>query len=132
MSGLAAAIAAFVHPDDAAPLVEALNHSFATGETFSLNYRLRRADGVYRWMSGRAEPMRNEQGCIVQWYGLSHDIDDQMHADEALRESEQQLRRLVDALPTQIWAATPEGEPSYLNRRLAEYRGPDLEGSRCA
>jgi PAS domain S-box-containing protein len=127
MSGLAAVIAAFVHPDDAAPLVEALNHSFATGETFSLNYRLRRADGVYRWMSGRAEPMRNEQGCIVQWYGLSHDIDDQMHADEALRESEQQLRRLVDALPTQIWAATPEGEPSYLNRRLAEYVGLTLK-----
>ena len=50
-----------------------------------------------------------------------------MHADEALRESEQQLRRLVDALPTQIWAATPKGEPSYLNRKLADYVGLTLK-----
>ncbi|OWK22934.1 hypothetical protein AJ87_38885 [Rhizobium yanglingense] len=77
-SGLAAAIAALVHPDDATRLADALNHSFASGAAFSLNYRLRRADGVYRWMSARAEPLRDDGGRILQWYGLCHDIEDQM------------------------------------------------------
>ncbi|BCP55576.1 hypothetical protein K32_41930 [Kaistia sp. 32K] len=127
MNGLAAAIASLAHPDDIERLSQALERSIATGEPFALNYRLRRADGVYRWMAGRGEPLRDESGRIVQWYGLCHDIEDQLRTEEALRESEQQLRRLVDALPTQIWAAMPNGEPSYLNRRLAEYVGLTLD-----
>jgi PAS domain S-box-containing protein len=126
MNGLAAAIASLVHPDDAFGLSQALERSIATGERFALNYRLRRADGIYRWMAGRGEPLRDELGRIVQWYGLCHDVEDQLRTEEALRESEQQLRRLVDALPTQIWAALPNGEPSYLNRRLADYVGLSL------
>jgi PAS domain S-box-containing protein len=115
-----------VHPDDAAEVGNTLHRCLATGESFAMRYRLRRADGVYRWMQGRAEPMRDRDGRILQWYGLCHDIDDQMHAEDVLRRSEQQLRRLVDALPTQIWAATSEGEPSYLNKRLADYVGLTL------
>ena len=123
MSRLAATLAAIVHPDDAAGVTEALNHSFATGEPFASTHRLRRADGVYRWVSARAEPMRDEGGRIIQWYGLAHDIDDQMHAEEALRENEQSLRQLVDTLPTLIWAGEPNGEPSYINRKLVDYIG---------
>jgi hypothetical protein len=84
MGRLAAIIEGAVHPDDADSLKEALNHSFVTGERFSKKFRLRRADGVYRWVEGIAEPLRDESGRIVQWYGLSRDIDDQMHAEEAL------------------------------------------------
>ncbi|CAN7143042.1 MASE1 domain-containing protein [Rhizobium sp. LjRoot254] len=123
---LDAIIKAAVHAEDAAALSDALNRSLATGEHFALRYRLRRADGVYRWFDGSAEPLRDENGNIVQWYGLSHDVDDQLRAEEAVRESETQLRRLVDALPTQIWAAEANGEPSYLNRRLADYVGLTL------
>jgi PAS domain S-box-containing protein len=119
-------IEAGIHADDAAAFRSALERSLATGESFAQRYRLRRRDGVYHWMSSRAEPMRGEGGRIVQWYGLCHDIDDQLRAEAALRESERQLRRLVDALPTQIWAASGSGEPSYLNRRLADYVGLTL------
>ena len=66
-----------VHPDDATEFREALRRCLVTGESFAMRYRLRRADGVYRWMSSRAEPMRDQDGRIVQWYGLCHDIDDQ-------------------------------------------------------
>jgi PAS domain S-box-containing protein len=97
MSRLAATLAAIIHPDDAASVTEAFNHSFVTGERFSMQYRLRRADGVYRWVSGRAEPMRDERGHIVQWYGLAHDIDDQMRAEEALRQASDKLARATQA-----------------------------------
>ncbi|MFA1626454.1 PAS domain-containing protein [Rhizobium mongolense] len=126
-SGLAAAIAALVHPDDTTRLAEALNHSFATGEAFSLNYRLRRADGVYRWMSARAEPLRDEGGRILQWYGLCHDIEDQMHAEEALRERERFLWQLVETLPALIDCAAPDGEPVYRSQQLREFLGYELE-----
>jgi PAS domain S-box-containing protein len=112
-----------LHPDDAAKFRNALDHSLATGEPFFMRYRLRRADDVYRWLSSRAEPMHDESGRIVQWYGLCHDIDDQMHAEEALRKSERELQELVDALPIHIWSWTPTGELAYVNKRYLDHLG---------
>jgi PAS domain S-box-containing protein len=116
-----------IHPDDAAAFREVLSNCLATGGSFALRYRLRRADGVYRWMSSRAEPMRNPDGTIAQWYGLCHDIDDQIHADEALRRSERQLQQMIDTVPAVIWCMTPEGIPSYLNKRHTDLIGVPLK-----
>ncbi|UVF22716.1 PAS domain-containing protein (plasmid) [Microvirga terrae] len=124
---LAAAIATLFHPDDIAKLEQALTRSLTTGESFSLTYRLRHADGGYHWMSGRAEPLRDESGRIVQWYGLSHDIDDQVRIEEALRESERQLQQLIDTVPVQIWCVTPTGEPAYINKTMVDYIGLKLD-----
>ncbi|MER8953538.1 MASE1 domain-containing protein [Mesorhizobium sp. M0833] len=118
---LAAMIAATVHPDDAAAFGDTLSHCLATGERFSMRYRLRRADGVYHWMSSRAESMRDHAGLIVQWYGLCHDIDDQMQAEEALRRSELQLQQMIDAVPVRIWSAVPTGGPVYFNKRYQDH-----------
>ncbi len=122
-SRLAAMVEAVVHPEDAARVREAMNTSIRTGRPFSMTYRLRRADGVYRWMSGRAEPMREQNGSILQWYGLCHDIDDQMQAEAALQRSERELQQLVDALPVHIWSWTPEGKLAYVNKRSLEELG---------
>src|SRR3546814_2962705 len=82
---LAAIIDSVVHPDDATAVAEQLRSSLASGDGFSMRYRLRRADGVYRWVEGRAEPMRAHGGRIGQWYGRSNDIDDQLRAEVADR-----------------------------------------------
>lgn len=126
-SGLASFVEATVHPDDAARVGEAFTRSFLTGERFSTTYRLRRADGVYRWVNGSAEPLRDDSGRIVQWYGLSHDIDDQLRVEAALRRSERQLQQLIDTVPVQIWCVTPEGGPAYINKAMADYIGLNLE-----
>ncbi|NVP58305.1 MASE1 domain-containing protein [Mycoplana rhizolycopersici] len=123
MSRLAAAIHALVHPDDAAELLATARHSFATGEPFAQKYRMRRADGVYRWVDGRGEPLRDQGGAIVQWYVISIDIDDEMRAQEALRRSERQLQQMIDAVPALIWCMTPEGIPCYLNKRAVDVTG---------
>ncbi|MGX5850040.1 PAS domain-containing protein [Mesorhizobium sp. PL10] len=127
MSRLAAFMEAAVHPDDAASLKETLKHSFVTGERFTKKYRLRRADGVYRWVEGTAEPLRDESGRIVQWYGLSHDIDDQLRVEEALHERERSLWQLVETLPAMIDCAAPDGEPRYRSQQLREFLGYHLE-----
>lgn len=118
---LAAMIEACVHPDDTKEFGEALGRSLATGVSFSMRYRLRRADGVYHWVSSRAEPLRGQDGHIVQWYGLCHDIEEQVKGEEALRRSERQLQDMIDAVPVRIWSATPEGGMVYFNKRYQDH-----------
>jgi PAS domain S-box-containing protein len=126
ISRLAAAIQTLVHPDDAASLLETARRSFAAGEPFSMKYRMRRADGAYRWVDTRAEPLRNQSGAIVQWYVVSLDIDDEMRAQQALRDRERELSQLVDMVPVYIRRLTPEGEPIFFNKRLTDFIGVGL------
>jgi PAS domain S-box-containing protein len=119
----AAALRAAIHPDDAHHLWAELRRCLTSGQPFSMRYRLRRHDGAYRWMDGRAEPLRDEAGSIIQWYGLSHDIDDQLRVEEALRESERSLRQLVETLPALIYCAAPNGEPIYQSEKLSHFLG---------
>jgi len=127
MSRLAAAIATAIHPDDAPGFTEAFGHSLATGEPLFRKYRLHRADGVYRWVENRIEPLRDQDGVIVQWFGVSLDIDDEVRAQQALLRSERQLQQLIDTVPAVIWCATPEGIPCYLNKRATDVIGLTLK-----
>lgn len=115
-----------IHPDDAAAVTGAVQHAIMTGAPLSLRHRLRRSDGVYRWVDARAEPMRNAEGAIVQWYGACLDVDGQMHAEAALRRSEQQLQQLIDAVPALVWSTTPEGIPTYVSKRFTDVTGATL------
>ena len=124
---LAAAMKTLVHPDDADVLLEKVRQSVVTGEGYAMKYRLRRADGLYRWVDGRAEPLRDATGAITQWYAISIDIDDEVRAEKALRESERSLRQLVETLPAMIDCAAPDGEPIYRSKQLREFLGYNLE-----
>lgn len=122
-----AVVKTIIHPDDAIAVHSAVHGGIATGEPYGLRHRLRRSDGVYHWVDARAEPMRNAEGEIVQWYGVCLDIDAQMRAEESLRQSERQLQYLADTVPMQIWCVTPTGEPSYINKTMMDYIGMTLE-----
>ena len=82
---------AFLHPDDFPETAEAFYHAIQTGTPYQAVHRLRRADGEYRWHHARGEPLRDRQGRIVQWYGLSVDIDERKKAEDRLRRSEAYL-----------------------------------------
>jgi PAS domain S-box-containing protein len=125
--GLPSAIETIVHPDDRSMLRGALQHSFETGEPFALKFRNRRWDGVYRWTEGRAEPLRDENGCIVRWYGANVDIDDFVTSQDALKERERFVWQVVETLPAMVDCAAPDGEPIYRNKQLREFLGYDLE-----
>jgi PAS domain S-box-containing protein len=81
----------FLHPDDLAETANAFSHSMQTGTSYQAVHRLRRADGEYRWHHARGEPLRDRQGRVVQWYGLSVDIDEGKQAEDQLRRSEAYL-----------------------------------------
>lgn len=116
-----------IHPDYKEAAAEAFRGSFRTGLPYVMKYPQRRADGSYRWTETRAEPLRDESGAILQWYGVSVDIHDMVTAEAALRESERMHRQLVETLPAMIDCASPNGEPIYRSRRLREFLGYDLE-----
>jgi PAS domain S-box-containing protein len=94
---LSAAVKAIIHPDDATTVMNTVRRSIMTGEPFSLKHRLRRSDGVHRWVEARAEPMRNTEGVIVLWYGVCLDIEDQVQAQEELRRTQETLARASQA-----------------------------------
>jgi PAS domain S-box-containing protein len=79
-----------------------------TGTPFENIERLRRADGEYRWFLGRAQPLRDELGKIVKWYGVSTDIEDQKRAEDALRESEQRFRDYTESAFDWYWETGPD------------------------
>jgi C4-dicarboxylate-specific signal transduction histidine kinase len=71
---------AFVHPADFPGTAKAFYHAIQTGTSYQGVMRLRRADGEFRWHHARCEPLRDRQGRIIQWYGLSVDIEDRTRA----------------------------------------------------
>ena len=63
------------HPEDLPGVMHAWPGSIASGEPFEMEFRLRGADGRFRWFLTRAIPLRDERGAIVRWYGSNTDID---------------------------------------------------------
>lgn len=120
LTRLQAMIDLAVHPDDHDAFEQALTASLETGKGFDLRYRLKRFDGVYRWMSSRASAMDGIDGRIIEWYGVCHDIDDQVRAEEALQRTERHVQRLIDAFPVHVWSWTPDGRLSYINQRFLD------------
>jgi hypothetical protein len=104
-----------------------LKGCIAAGTLFSMKHRCRRFDGEVRWMSSRAEPLRDAQGRIAEWVGASFDIDEEVRAHEALRKREQELSILIDMVPCNLWRLTPEGETTLANKHMANYLGKNLE-----
>jgi len=108
---------AFVHPDDFPETARALYHAIQTGTSYQAVNRLRRADGEFRWHHTRGEPLRDQQGRIIQWYGLSVDIDDGKKSFAA------QLQAILNVLPAYTWYAAPSGGLTFVNKRTADYLG---------
>jgi PAS domain S-box-containing protein len=112
-----------VHPDDADAAMRGWMHSVKSGNVFEATYRHRCADGQYRWFQVRTEPLRDNDGDILRWYGFLSDIDDQKRVEEALRERENNFRQIIDTIPAFVFRTAPSGELDYVNQRVVEYTG---------
>jgi PAS domain S-box-containing protein len=97
------------HPDDQEHAWSVWRHCLATGEPYHIEYRLRHRSGEYRWVLGRAQPVRDEDGRIKRWFGTCTDIHDFKQAQDALRASreralrtEEETRRLASILAERV------------------------------
>jgi PAS domain S-box-containing protein len=96
------------HPDDKAGMLEKWRAIRERGMRGELEARLRRFDGEYRWFLFRAEPLHDESGNIIKWYGSSTDIEDRKVAEVALRDSEQRFRDYAETASDWLWETGPD------------------------
>ena len=115
------------HPDDASSAARFRQELLSATKPGENEVRLRRYDGEYRWFMIRVEPLRDEQGNVVRWYGTNTDIEDLKRAEAKLRQDEQELRNVVDAIPHLIVVREPDGTFLYANRSLLEYSGLTMD-----
>ncbi len=116
-----------VHRDDLGRMTEYWQSMISTGGSGEIEGRLRRFDGNYRWFLFRADPMRDESGAIVKWYGTNTDIDGRKRAEEALRMRELNLLQITETIPEMLWSASTDGAIDYCNGRLLDYTGMSPE-----
>jgi PAS domain S-box-containing protein len=76
---------AAIHPGDLKELLEYWQSSLAAGTPVETEARMRRFDGAYRWFLFRANPLRDESGKIVKWYGVNIDIEERKRAEVELK-----------------------------------------------
>jgi PAS domain S-box-containing protein len=103
------------HPDDKKGMLQKWSAIRQSGMRGGLEARLRRFDGEYRWFLFQAEPLRDDAGAIVKWYGSSTDIEDRKRTEEALRESEQRFRDYAETASDWLWETGPDHRVTRLS-----------------
>jgi len=123
-----------IHPDDHARANAAWRASRGSGTVAEVEYRLRRADGVFRWHLGRSEPVRDESGQVIQWVGTATDIEERRRAEDErerlLTEAEARAERegLLNRIAVALRAST---DPDTIQRLAAAALGSALGADRC-
>lgn len=116
-----------VHPDDREESGRIFTDANSRGEAFNLEYRLRRADGVYRWAIDSAQPRRAADGRFLGYIGSVIDITDRKRIEERLRRSEEEFRSMAENISQLAWMMQPDGWIYWYNKRWFDYTGTNLE-----
>ena len=119
--------AAAIHPDDCKRVVEYWQSCLASGTPVATQARIRRFDGSYRCFLISANPLRDESGNIVRWYGTNIDVEDRNRNEEMLRARELSWRQIVDNIPGLVATMGATGDVEFLNRQTLEYFGKTNE-----
>nr|WP_314539036.1 PAS domain S-box protein [uncultured Massilia sp.] len=117
--------AAMFHADDRERAWALWRHSLETGERYEVEYRLRHHSGDYRWVLGRALPVRDEGGRIVRWMGTCTDIDQQKRNEEILLDARLRQEAALVAADIGTWTYDLQQNRVYADRNLAGIFGVD-------
>jgi len=109
-----------LHADDREETRRVWSNCLRTGCAGEVSFRVRNAEGGYRWFLGRAEPVRAANGTLLYWVGVNLDIEERKQAEFYLAEGQ----RLAH---TGSWAFTPAGF-EYWSSELFQMHGLDPRG----
>lgn len=118
-----------IHPEDRDRTALAWNHAVRTKTLYDTEYRIRAADGSYRYFWARGVPVIAADNTIREWVGISIDIHERKRTEAQLRNSEQRYRELANAMPLIVWTAQTNGDINYYNQRWYDYTGLTPERS---
>jgi PAS domain S-box-containing protein len=111
-----------VHPEDLQDCLHTYLTAFKSHQKFQMEYRLKHADGEYRWILDTGVPRFMPDGSFGGYVGCGIDITDRQQAVEALRESEARYRQLVELCPDGIFIQAG-GRFVFLNQAAVEFYG---------
>jgi PAS domain S-box-containing protein len=94
---------AMVHPDDADRVLQAIAHTFETGASYSIEYRIRRLDGEMRWVAVWGIIPQNLSTSTSQLIGVISDITERKQAEQDLQESRTMLKLVLDTIPQRVF-----------------------------
>ena len=111
-----------VHPDDRYIVRQVIERASRNSEAFDIKHRLVTPDGSVKWVHVVTHAFEREAG-IVEIIGSVMDITAATQAQEKIRQSEAELRQLIDVIPQQVFVFDSEWEPQFANSRELEYTG---------
>jgi PAS domain S-box-containing protein len=106
-----------VHPEDVKQMKTGFQQANASQTPFNLEYRIKGADGSYRWILDSGSPMFDKNGVFEGFIGSIIDIDQRKQAEDAVRYSEGRFRQLADSMPQIVWTANADGYVDYYNKQ---------------
>ncbi len=86
------------HPDHVQRVVQRIQHSWDTGEPWEDTFPLRSKDGSYGWFLSRAQPIHDDQGRILRWFGTHTDVTHQLQAEEQIKKSLEEKGTLLQEI----------------------------------
>jgi PAS domain S-box-containing protein len=119
-----------VHPDDLQRCFAIYTGAFDRREKFSMNYRLRRHDGEYRWIQDDGTPLFGSEGEFIGYIGHCLDISEHMQAQQALQTSEEKFRILFENSPVGNSLTEVDGS-IHVNRSFCAMVGYSAEELRA-
>jgi PAS domain S-box-containing protein len=109
-----------IHPEDRSEFERALESSLSRFERLDVTHRIVRPDGAVRTMRSIAEYRFDANGVPLALLGVVQDVTDLARADEALRDTQQTLKAVIDGTTAVIYIKSLDGRYSLVNRRFEE------------
>ena len=112
-----------IHPEDRSLLENAVEFHRSATKPINYEYRIKQKDGTWRYWTDNAQPLLDENHLPFKWIGVCTDITTRKQSEQALRESEQRLRAILEASPDPMIRYNRMGHPQYLNPSFTEVFG---------
>jgi PAS domain S-box-containing protein len=116
-----------VHPDDYGAVSGHWKRLVEEGVEADVVLRFLGVDGRYKWFHTIATSVRDESGKISALHSIMLDNTAQKTAELALQQSEQQMQRMMDTVPSMLWSIGPDGGVTFVNRQVRDYTGLSLD-----
>ena len=114
-----------LHPEDAERVLAEDARADATGDLYSIEYRLRARDGRWVWVHDQAQRVLDAAGKPIYWQGVRADITERKNAEHLLREAEERFRRLVEQMPAITYV--DDFDPNYEDVWPTSYISPQVQ-----
>jgi PAS domain S-box-containing protein len=115
------------HPEDRAFVEETLDYVARDRKAFDFEHRLLMPDGSVKFVRFVGHPSMDVESGSFDFVGAVTDITQSKRAEESLRQSEKELREVIETIPAMAFTRLPDGSGTFVNRRWTEYSGLSLE-----